>query len=256
METSLTHTCWASLSLLTARADSPATLSKSCSDKLALRQCISLLSGMTSLLIHPANAYINTMIISKSQFRNEACARAFGISGRMGSIANKEWSGGYYFHPFNVRTTGIEFAYSRSSRQAPSKPSDEFGKKTAPKGSNITAVWSAQTPLMNAASLANLFSKGGALLANSPEVLIQGRLQGWKEADPRGASKISRKEMWPAVAEVLSLLKISIPGIATYKELKLSEMLAERRLVKAEVTAEALKGWIPNHMDNFELKTL
>ncbi|ORY02259.1 adenosine deaminase/editase [Clohesyomyces aquaticus] len=93
-----------------SRPDAPPTLSKSCSDKLALTQCTSLLF---------------------------ACTRAFGRSGRMGDIIPEmevEWKklgAGYGFYPFAIQTTDKEFQHSRRRVLATEKP--------AP--SNLSAVY-------------------------------------------------------------------------------------------------------------------
>ncbi|KAK8000058.1 hypothetical protein PG990_012658 [Apiospora arundinis] len=100
-----------------ARGDAPATLSKSCSDKLALRQCTSLLSSTASLLVSPTNAYLATLILPASQYSATGCERAF--SSRMATMKNQmpeqenQHAGGYRFVPFRVDTTDLEFAYSR-----------------------------------------------------------------------------------------------------------------------------------------------
>lgn len=80
-----------------ARGDAPPTLSKSCSDKIALKQCTSLLSSLASLLVHPANAYIDTLVLPESQYSAVACERAFSGTGRMKSLVGKQWNEGYAF---------------------------------------------------------------------------------------------------------------------------------------------------------------
>ncbi|VDB89834.1 Bgt-5211 [Blumeria graminis f. sp. tritici] len=100
-----------------SRPDAPPTLSKSCSDKLALKQCTSLLSSAASILISPENLYINSLVIPKSQMCESACIRAFSVSGRLAPLKNKiidkPWIGGYQFSPFLVLPTSLEFAFSR-----------------------------------------------------------------------------------------------------------------------------------------------
>lgn len=66
-----------------ARPDAPPTLSKSCSDKLALKQCTGLLSALTARLIWPGNVYLSTLVLPESQHVPEALERAFGADGRM-----------------------------------------------------------------------------------------------------------------------------------------------------------------------------
>jgi len=95
------------------RADSPQTSCKSCSDKLSLRQAVSLLLTLTSFLISPTNAYISTLVIPSSQYLSSACNRAFSVEGRMKSLSETEWEGGYTFCPFQVATTELEFEFSK-----------------------------------------------------------------------------------------------------------------------------------------------
>ncbi|KAL8773025.1 MAG: hypothetical protein Q9209_002045 [Squamulea sp. 1 TL-2023] len=211
-----------------ARADSPQTLSKSCSDKLALKQCTSLLSSCTSLLVNPANVYLETLILPKSQLVQNACERSFGPAGRMKPVANHQWTGGYAFRPFKVQGTDHEFAYSRRS-----KPPSSRELRT----SNVAA----------------------AISPHIQEALILGRLQGRQNFDPKGASAVCSKRMWKMTLQVLAalgtprLLK-SISESSSVKEWKQSSLFADRKRVKADVTAEALSGWIRNDGDVFEIE--
>src|SRR6187402_1945264 len=68
-----------------SRPDAPPTLSKSCSDKISLKQSTSLLSSISSLLISPDNIYIHSLILPSSQYSAVACTRAFSDSGRLAS---------------------------------------------------------------------------------------------------------------------------------------------------------------------------
>ena len=86
-------------------------------------------------------------------------------------------------------------------------------------------------------------------------MLVNGRLQGWKDGDIRGASKLSRKKMWETVAEMLSHVSFPLPEVASYTDLKRSGVLEERRTVKADATKAALNGWIPNITDDFSLES-
>lgn len=209
-----------------ARPDSPLTLSKSCSDKLALKQCTSLLSSPTSLLISPENAYLHSLILPSSQYVDSACDRAFSRTGRMKSLINKEWSGGYGFRPFLVKSTAREFSFSRRPRGPAMQ---------TPKSSNISALW---TPGMQ-------------------ETLINGVLQGRKQTDPRGASAVCRLRMGGLAMTLLRAL--AIPAFAhaatspKYSDLKDTQPLENRRMVKEDVRRKALKGWVRNVEDDFEL---
>ena len=199
-----------------ARADSPITLSKSCSDKLALKQCTSLLSSPLSLLISPQNAYIDTLILPHNQYRQQACDRAFGPSGRMEPIVGSNWLAGYGFRPFRVKTTEIAFHYAR---KAANTNSDSC------KSSNISAVW---TP-------------------RHQETLINGVLQGRKQTDQKGACALSRVRIWDLLLDTIRLIDTPalrhILEVVSYLDMKKSQNLEHRRHVKEHVIKEALKKW-------------
>ncbi|KAF4774132.1 adenosine-deaminase [Colletotrichum scovillei] len=218
-----------------ARGDAPPTTSKSCSDKLALKQCTSLLASLTSLLIHPGNAYISSVVLPESEFSATGCERAFSASGRMKAVVDEaaRWKGGYRFSPFEVRTTSREFEFSKRRVR---------GRAGAEKiaASNLAAVW----------------TRGGGV----DEGTMGGVLQGRKAFDVRGASLVSRRRMWElgaAVAErvateeggdddeVGGLLRRAL-DVDAYGKVKGGEMLACRREVKEAVRRVALAGWVVN----------
>ena len=209
-----------------ARRDSPLTMSKSCSDKIALKQCTSLLSGLTARFVSPENAYIDTLILPTSQYVEEACERCFGINGRMKLLADKVWSGGFSFRPFRIATTDELFRFSQDAVSQ---------QTTACKGSNISAVWT-----------------------NSIcETLINGVLQGRKQDDPRGASQVSRSRMLDLFFEICDMEAIVLMSSyrqASYRQLKTAGAEAEARShVKAEVIENALSGWVANAEDELGL---
>ncbi|KAF2502598.1 hypothetical protein BU16DRAFT_521317 [Lophium mytilinum] len=213
-----------------SRTDAPPTLSKSCTDKLALAQTTSLLSSVTSLLVSPRNAYLSTLVLPASHHVPSAITRAFGPSGRMAGITpemTSRWEtggSGYRFQPFEVRPVNQEFAYSRRSVE----PSQ------TPVPSNISAVY---TPKFQ-------------------ETLIGGVLQGRKQYDPRGASRICRKSTWKAVADLAAVLAVpALLGIGRalqYQDAKNLDLLDWRSAVKADVKGQdgPLKGWPENKGDD------
>lgn len=212
-----------------ARADSPQTLSKSCSDKLALRQCTSILSSCTSLLVNPANAYLQSLILPKSQYVEHACRRSFSPDGRMKPVANQQWSGGYTFRPFKVRTTDHEFACSRRSKPVSSK---------VLRTSNVAAVYNPRLQ----------------------EALVVGRLQGRQKSDPRAASAICNKRMWKTALQVLAALGTprllqQMSESSHVRKWKESALFKDRQRVKADVRSKALHGWIRNEIDDFEVES-
>ncbi|XP_014554278.1 hypothetical protein COCVIDRAFT_105373 [Bipolaris victoriae FI3] len=207
-----------------SRPDAPPTLSKSCTDKLTLKQSLSLLSSTTSLLITPQNAYIATLVLPASQYVPQACERAFSPTGRLKNLpcsTTREWGGGYTFRPFTVKPTTMEFMWSRRALAV--------GEDAV--SSNLSAVW---TPYWQ-------------------ETLIGGVLQGRKQLDPRGASRICRRGLWMEsirVAGILGGAAATVLGAKRkYAEMKSDTVLAERRRVKSDMQA-ALKGWPKNTGDD------
>ena len=204
-----------------ARSDAPLSLSKSCSDKLALKFCISVLNSAASLLLTPDQAYIKTLVFPASQYIPAATVRAFSQAGRMHALTSEvtaSWPKRFSVQAPDIVTTDLEFSFSKRSS------SDE--QKIKP--SNVTAVY---TP-------------------HFQETLIGGILQGRKQGDPQAASAIARKSMWRSfvdVAEVLgSPVLLRSACQPSYGEFKANRALEARRRVSNEVKEHTLQGWIPN----------
>jgi tRNA-specific adenosine deaminase 1 len=201
-----------------ARPDAPVTMSKSCSDKLALKQVTGLLSGITAKLVQVDGCYLRTLVMPEAETVSEAVKRAFGREGRM-KVLN-DWEGtkaGHQFRPFDVRTTGRQFAYSAQGAEAG--------------GSNLSALW---TP-------------------KRQEILVNGVLQGRKQFDIRGASITSRRGLWKLALEVA--VAVGMPAIlgnldkATYGQAKESAN-HDRREAKDKALEKALTGWKRNERDD------
>lgn len=245
-----------------ARGDAPPTASKSCSDKLALRQCASLLSSLASLFVSPKGAYLATLVLPASQYSAAGCGRCFsagesgGVSadgeegwvggagnagetaegddakapaGRMRPVAGRQWEGtGYAFVPFRVETTAREFEFSRRAILPSGGGPGEEDKARKVAASNLAVAW----------------TRDGAV----EEGLIGGALQGRKAFDTKGASLTSRRRMWESAVEVAAALgdeRISMElAKRTYDEVKEGVLLRGRRRVKEEVRTKALKGWL------------
>lgn len=170
--------------------------------------------------------YIDTLVLPGPQYHQAALDRAFGPKGRMSIVTDFKWSGGYSFSPFKFCKTDIEFEFSR--RKA-------LSSAPAMKGSNICAVW---TPGLQ-------------------ESLINGVLQGRRQFDVRGGSALCNARMCNLEDRLLTLLDkpllICIQGNIRYERLKECNLLQNRRKVKDDVRRHALKGWIRNSGDDFEL---
>lgn len=208
-----------------SRPDAPPTLTKSCTDKLTVTQAASLLSSVTSMLICPRNAYIHSLVLPASQHVPNACERAFSLSGRLHALTDEtmqSWRGGYRWQPFAVRPTQREFAWSRRSAAAHEKAV----------ASNLSAVF---TPSWQ-------------------ETLIAGVLQGRKQLDPRGASRICRTSMWMLARQIAAIA--GAPAVLealtkpTYRDVKASGTLNARRKVKTDVREHGLGGWVQNVGDS------
>ncbi|PWY74009.1 hypothetical protein BO83DRAFT_444365 [Aspergillus eucalypticola CBS 122712] len=129
-----------------ARADAPSTKSKSCSDKLALRQVSSLLSrGMSLLVAVTENAYLAGVVMPREEVSETGCVRAWGVEGRMGPLISRFEEGGggggygYGYHPFRVLSVDMEVVEELWAFGKPK--SKEDGMKCKP--GNISAVWTA-----------------------------------------------------------------------------------------------------------------
>ncbi|KAK5663231.1 hypothetical protein OQA88_6649 [Cercophora sp. LCS_1] len=203
-----------------ARGDAPPSLSKSCSDKIALKQCTSLLNSLSSLLISPWHVYLTSLILPEPQYSAVACHRCFSAEegGRMAGIKGKQWGeSGYGFVPFRVETTKEEFVFSKRAVAARTE-------KTS--ASNLAVVWTAN---------------------GVEEGLVGGVLQGRKQFVPKGASVVSRRGMWKLSSEVAALTGgFESVSEGTYGGVKGGSLLETRREVKEHVRGGALKGWVRN----------
>lgn len=209
-----------------SRPDAPPSLSKSCSDKLALKQCTSLLSSVASILIEPGTAYLETLVLPKSQHVPTACERAFGPAGRMAAMIREpcQRSSEYSFRPFRIRSTSREFALSRRFVT----------------GSATTAV----TP-SNLATIS---------FGSTQETQINGVLRGRKQYDPSGASTVSRRRLWVAAFNLA--LSCGAPAAiqalekSSYAAMKSSSIFDTRKRVKEEARRASLRGWQTNVGDD------
>jgi len=201
-----------------ARPDAPVTMSKSCSDKLALKQVTGLLSGTVAKMVRVEGCYLRTLVLPDSETLDDAVRRAFGREGRMKAL--KDWEGsqaGYGFRPFEVRTTRKKFAYSAQGAEAG--------------GSNLSALY---TP-------------------GRQEILVNGVLQGRKQYDPRGASSASRRGLWRLALEIAVM--VGTPAIVktlhqpTYAMVK-EDASHAREAAKQTAWDKALMGWKRNERDD------
>lgn len=266
-----------------ARADAEPSLSKSCSDKLSLRQVMSILSYPASLLVAPTeNAYITGLIMPEDEINSSGCSRAFGMSGRMKSLAGKFWLGdsagryGYRFRPFEILSVPSAIAKRiwPYRKPHPDEICQAEGRKP-PKPGNISAVWIASNNRKVEHSYDRDHMKWNIRLNSETtgvlENIISGVKQGNKYATvtPRGASALSRAKLWDSVLNVFQFLKdmedsceessdwLGILQAQTYAEFKRPQLADNHRLrlfYDARASAlrdvrQVLRPWPPNHGD-------
>ena len=224
-----------------ARADAPPTMSKSCTDKLAIKQITSLLSFPTCLFLRPSpSVYLSSLILPSTRYSEPACIRAFALSGRMQKIqyATLDQSS-YSYRPFGVKEVDM--------------PDDvlPFSKPMSGKSKvcNVSALL-----------VADPDNHGQGVI----ESLINGVKQGYRQKsdDPRRCSIISRFNLLQMAQEgsrywrrletkaVPPWDKVMVNGIS-YGECKgklLASLVPERQRTKLEI-GKALGGWPKNQGD-------
>ncbi|KAJ5894166.1 hypothetical protein N7495_005857 [Penicillium taxi] len=248
-----------------ARMDAESTRSKSCSDKLALRQVSSLLSCQTSRFIAPtSNAYFAGLVLPEDEISHVACERAFGENGRMRDLKGRSWPGqissektqsqtGYQFRPFNILSVAAEeiallWKFAKPKTGTPQnanlieESSDSTSQTVLPKKrrpGNVSTVWAAASSyphvsllLPGSTQLPTLFRSKTGLY----ETIINGVKQGNKafSGGQRGASSLSRARLWNFLRET-----VDSEGYKKY----LKDTQVQNQLVES-VPAQELHGFL------------
>ncbi|EFQ98016.1 tRNA-specific adenosine deaminase 1 [Nannizzia gypsea CBS 118893] len=209
-----------------SRADAESTLSKSCSDKLAVKQATSILSFPTSLLVVPtSNAYISNIVLPAAELNRTGCDRSFGSgeSGRMRPLNGRTWGTGhkadacFKFRPFEMTSLPMEEVEGMWKYGKPTAKSSEEKVKTG----NVSAVWTAppsnspRPPFTSKWNDIHSFSEPGGYKeffrtppTNLNETLINGVKQGYRLNSPgfKKASALSRARMWALLGDISKLL--------------------------------------------------
>ncbi|KAI9045729.1 tRNA-specific adenosine deaminase [Aspergillus affinis] len=254
-----------------ARADADATLSKSCSDKLALRQISSLLSFETSLLVAPTeSAYLAGVILPEKEISQAGCQRAFSEKGRLKDLTGRFWPlddgeeeepdskrSGYQFRPFQVLSIPDEkydSLWEFGKTQARIGSSEEVEVQEKRKPGIISVVWTAapSTPISSPGvpAIVDTSVKSLPVLRGSKtglyENIINGVKQGNKASAPlaRGASALSRAKLWGSWREIV---RVSYPeavneeGNASKQEGRLEALPVPTGIVEAATYREFKK---------------
>lgn len=214
-----------------ARGDAEATMSKSCTDKLALKQCSGLLSFPADIVVTiTPNCFIKSFVIFQDQYDRTGYERAFGSKGRPQSSSDGSQCFDFSILPHSFPP----FEFEKGSPTAPTKTS------------NVSALW----------------IRGSGISPNdSIEVLINGVKQGFKQFEEREGkeSTICRKQMWCLGARIQALLaakhqsratdpKTDLQLASSYRVAKDHVARLARRQLKVRV-AQTQAGWIPNTGD-------
>ncbi|KAK9235359.1 adenosine deaminase/editase [Lipomyces kononenkoae] len=199
------------------RSDAPESLSKSCTDKLCLRQFTSLLLTPTTLLIDVDEMYLTALIVPESKFNRESFARAFGRYGRLSRMFELDDDGSHGFWPFEYWTyKGPQFEHSKESiGEDKSKPS------------NISMIY-----------VANM---------EDVESIVKGRKMGAKASSGSGASIASRLRL---VKDVMRLAGRNA-GSSWTMYLDLKRDPARQR--QKDIGRRALGNWWKTAEDDFAI---
>ncbi|KAF9895366.1 hypothetical protein FE257_000271 [Aspergillus nanangensis] len=216
-----------------ARADAESTRSKSCSDKLALRQVSSLLSYESSLIVAVTeNAYLAGIVLPEEEISRAACERAFSERGRMSGLVGEVWDAdvvaaagtsrcgdGYRFRPFRVFSIPTEQLESLWRYRKP-RASDPVDERMKVKPGVVSGVWVAAAAAASSPSATSAFT--GTLANNNNnngvkslptlcgtktglyETILNGVKQGNRASEPmaRGASALSRARLWGFLRDI------------------------------------------------------
>ncbi|KAJ5551413.1 hypothetical protein N7461_006111 [Penicillium sp. DV-2018c] len=209
-----------------ARMDAESTRSKSCSDKLALRQVSSLLSCETSRLVAPTeNAYLAGLILPEDEISRVGFDRSFGENGRMKALKGRTWPvdtkaaeriPGYQFRPFEVLSVPSEEIAAvwrfGKPKALPRNASASVANAKKSRPGNVSAVWTVAPSYQDPSTV--LVDTGSKALPNLcrsrtglHETIINGVKQGNRASSPRarGASALSRAKLWALFRDVVSV---------------------------------------------------
>jgi len=229
-----------------ARADAEISMSKSCTDKLMLKQFTGLLGFPLDLLIqHSPETFLRRFIVYREQYSEEGYARAFGPEGRLKTgFASKGMDSDVLARFFEVCTLPSDFRRFGFEKQ---KGMQEVNKKS--KVSNTSALW---------------IAGGGSQQSTAVvEVLVNGVKQGFKQFDEqeRKGSVTCRRTMIQKAVQLQRLVQIRgmAPAdfdnglLCDYSRLKSSHSRGHKKDLKQLVLA-SLGGWPKEYpKDEFEI---
>lgn len=167
-----------------SRADAEPSLSKSCTDKLAVKQFTSILSFPADLFVAMSRtSFIQSIVVYHDQHDRTSYERAFGQGGRLGQVKQD----GHFFEIKMLPEGFPRFPFEKVSRVSGAMVSKK------PKASNISALW-IQGP--------------GGQESDVLETLVNGVKQGYRQFEERRGkeSVLCRRKMWELGQQLSDLL--------------------------------------------------
>lgn len=230
-----------------ARADAEVSMSKSCTDKLMLKQLTSLLAFPLDLFLDDTEeTFLKRMIVYSDCWNEKSYDRAFTANGRLAkaSVA-MEPDSLVRMTFFDVETLPERFGRFDFER---STGSEEDRKVRA---SNISALWIAGAIENEAKNATDLV-----------EVLLNGVRQGFKQFDDRDrkGSVVCKRNMLEKASRLdaqlskaddapLRIPRIGDQYLAYYSELKSLSVHSRKTLLKRQLL-HALGGWPKKDYDD------
>ena len=226
------------------RGDAAPTLSKSCTDKLTVRQITSVLGFPACLFVErTGSAFLKSMVLPEDKYDVEGFERAFGPGGRLCGIAGSVGrSASLVVRYFDVETLppdATRFAFEKVS---------SAGEDPSIKAGNVSALW-----------IKGTYGEESSI----SETLVNGVKQGSKqfsESDFK-MSAVCRKRMWQQGCRLAALLLekqdvLALDGsyistledtlnARTYRDVKEGVLDRDRRAAKA-LAMDVLGGWKRN----------
>ena len=221
-----------------SRGDAEATMSKSCTDKLTLKQVTSALCFPASLIIAPTeNAYLSGLVVPSTRYSEVGFRRAFGSNGRLASLPTSQLPPSAQFRPFKITVLPLGF------EPFPFAKTDMTQRST--KAGNVSAVF-----------IKSLHGSNKDI----NETILGGVKQGHRPFvnDPKKPSVVCRLKLWELVRSIIACIQeerstsaetrlelLRTRAATNYGELKASALNTHRRAAK-EIVTKSLGRWPKN----------
>lgn len=250
-----------------SRPDAAPTLSKSCSDKLALKQLTSVLSTpVAAWLVQPTPAaYLAALVMPSEEVRGceGGCERAFAERLRGLEYWRAGEMGLYKFAIRGVASDLVESLWKFGKPRArpifdSASHAGKVREESVLRAGNVSALW-----IVGHSNLENSRISQGEI----KEVLINGVKQGFRfdSTNQKKASSVSRRGLWTALRDAIAELQTvfcnqddgnvmkDVISAATYASVKQSASSSEPGKDRLEATRqghEVLGNWIENRGDD------